>query len=99
MTMVETLAGQVAPEPSARTWLVTTWLSPARLIDRQILGELTHADDGRLIRDPRFREWLRAEWTAWARQRYRRVSRILEAGRRPTSTGTSTAPDSPTNEP
>jgi hypothetical protein len=92
MAMVETLAGQVATDPAARAWLITSWLSPSRLIDRGVLGELVRAADGRLIREPRFREWLRAEWTAWARQRYRRVSRALEAGHRPNSTGASPAP-------
>jgi len=75
MAMVETLAGQLAPEPAARAWLISSWLSPPRRIDGQILGELTGAVDGRLFDEPRFREWLRAEWTAWARQRYRRVLR------------------------
>ena len=78
MAMVETLAGQVATEPAAGAWLITSWLSPSRLIDSRGLGELVRAADGRLIREPRFREWLRAEWTAWARQRYRRVLRSLE---------------------
>ena len=81
MSMVETLAGQLAPEPSARAWLISSWLSPPRPIDREVLEALTHAAEGRLLREPRFREWLRAEWTAWARQRYRRVLRIVEAGR------------------
>jgi ABC-type glycerol-3-phosphate transport system substrate-binding protein len=82
MTMVETLAGQLATDPSVRSWLVRSWLSPPRLIDQHILEEFTRAADGRLIREPRFREWLRAEWTAWARQRYRRVLRVVDGTRR-----------------
>ncbi len=83
MAMVETLAGQVAPDARARAWLVRSWLSPARTIDGKLLDELTRAADGRLFHERRFREWLRAEWTAWARQRYRRVSRVVvEAPRR-----------------
>ena len=31
-------------------------------------------------REPRFRAWLRGEWTAWARQRYRRVARLAAGG-------------------
>jgi hypothetical protein len=81
MTMVETLAGQVATDPAVRAWLVRSWLSPPRLIDRRVLAELARAVDGRLICEPRFREWLRAEWTAWARQRYRRVLRAIDSGR------------------
>jgi hypothetical protein len=77
MTMIETLAGQLATEPALRAWLVRSWLSPARPIDRRFLAELAQAVDGRLIREPRFRDWLRAEWTAWARQRYRRVLRSV----------------------
>jgi hypothetical protein len=79
MAMVETLAGQLATDPAIRAWLVRSWLSPPRLIDLRVLEELTRAVDGRLIRERRFREWLRAEWTAWARQRYRRVARVARS--------------------
>jgi hypothetical protein len=77
MTMVETLAGQLATDPAVRAWLITSWLSPPRPIDFRVLDDLTSAVGGRLSREPRFREWLRAEWTAWARQRYRRVLRAV----------------------
>ncbi len=76
MTLIETLAREIAPEPSVRAWLVRSWLSPKRLVDDTLLTELAQAVDGRLCREPRFRDWLRAEWTAWARQRYRRVVRL-----------------------
>ena len=75
MPLLETLAAQVAPEPGARAWLLRSWLSPPRLIDGRVIDELAGAAEGRLVREPRFRAWLRAEWTAWARQRYRRVAR------------------------
>ncbi len=75
MPLVETLAAQVAPEADARAWLLRSWLSPPRQIDGPLLDELAGAVDGRLAREPRFRSWLRGEWTAWARQRYRRVAR------------------------
>ncbi len=81
MAMIEALAGQIATEPASRTWLVRSWLSPRRAIDFSTLDELSRANDGRLYQEPRFREWLRAEWTAWARQRYRRVVRVIENAR------------------
>ena len=73
MTLIETLAREIAPEPAVRAWLVRSWLAPHRLIDDRFLTELTQAAEGRLCHEPRFRAWLRAEWTASARQRYRRV--------------------------
>jgi hypothetical protein len=45
-------------------------------VDETLLAEMAHAADGRLIHEPRFRSWLRAEWTASARQRYRRVAKL-----------------------
>ena len=75
MALIETLAAEVAPEPPARAWLIRSWLAPPRVVDETLLAELTQAAEGRLCREPRFRAWLRAEWTAWARQRYRRVAR------------------------
>ncbi len=76
MSMMETLAGQLATGPSVRAWLVRSWLSPTRPIDETMLDELALAADGALCREPSFRDWLRAEWTVWARQRYRRVARL-----------------------
>jgi hypothetical protein len=76
MSLVETLAGQLTTDPSVRAWLIRSWLTPPRPIDESLLNELVLAEQGRLGREPRFREWLRAEWTAWARQRYRRVARL-----------------------
>lgn len=76
MAMLQDLAGQVAPDAEVRFWLVQSWLRPRRLIDESVLGELVRAADGRVLREPRVRAWLRAEWTAWARQRYRRVARL-----------------------
>lgn len=74
-TLTRTLAEQVAPDPTIRAWLLRSWLEPERPIDGRRLAELSQAAEGRLMREPRFRAWLRAEWTAWARQRYRRVAR------------------------
>jgi hypothetical protein len=81
MSLTETLARELAPEPAARAWLMRSWLSPSRHVDLTLLAELSHAAGGRLGTEPRFRAWLRAEWTAWARQRYRRVAR-LAAGKK-----------------
>jgi hypothetical protein len=76
MSLLESLVGQLATDPTVRAWLLRSWLSPPRLIDGALFNELVLAVDGRLCREPRFRDWLRAEWTAWARQRYRRVARL-----------------------
>ncbi len=76
MSMMETLAGQLATDPKIRAWLVRSWLSPTRLLDETMLDELASAADGKLCRESRIRDWLRAEWTDWARQRYRRVARL-----------------------
>ena len=79
MSMAETLAGQLATEPTARAWLVRSWLSPPRQIDEKMIDELALAAGGRLLQEPRFRDWLCEEWTAWARQRYRRVARLASS--------------------
>jgi hypothetical protein len=74
--MVETLLEQVAPDPQARAWLAESWSRPKRPVDGALLAKLAGAADGRLALEPRFRAWLRAEWTAWTRQSYRRVARV-----------------------
>jgi hypothetical protein len=79
MALLETLAAGLAPDPSVRSWLIRSWVSPARVFDGRLVNELAEAVDGRLVREPRFRAWLAGEWTAWARQRYRRVARLAGA--------------------
>jgi hypothetical protein len=79
LALAHDLAGQLAPDPELRFWLIQSWLRPRRLIDEALLTELAHAAGGKLVREPRFRSWLRGEWTAWARQRYRRVARLASA--------------------
>ena len=74
--MVETLLGQLAPDGPSRDWLSRSWDGPARRVDRALLTEIAGAAGGRLAREPRFRAWLRGEWTAWNRQLYRRVARV-----------------------
>jgi hypothetical protein len=76
MSLLETLAGELSPRAAVRGWLIRSWLSPARVVDEALLAEMSHATEGRLIHEPRFRSWLRAEWTASARQRYRRVAKL-----------------------
>jgi hypothetical protein len=85
MSLIQTLATEIAPEPAARAWLVRSWLSAPRTVDLTLLSELARAADGRLGREPRFRAWLRVEWTAWSRQRYRRVARVVASGPGPTA--------------
>jgi len=77
MSLIQTLAAELAPEPAARAWLLRSWLAPPRTVDDKLLGELAHAEQGLLGHEPRFRAWLREEWTAWSRQRYRRVARRI----------------------
>jgi hypothetical protein len=74
--LLETLTAEIVPEADVRNWLLRSWLAPARHLDGRLLAELAGALDGRVAREPRFRAWLRGEWTAWARQRYRRVARL-----------------------
>jgi hypothetical protein len=76
----ETLAEQVAPHVQERAWLVIAWERPPRPLDGRLLDELARAAGGRLAREPRFRAWLRAEWTEWARQRSRWILRAAGEG-------------------
>jgi hypothetical protein len=76
--LLETLTAEITPDADIRNWLLRSWLAPTRRVDGQLLAELAAAQGGRLVHEPRFRTWLRSEWTAWARQRYRRVARLAE---------------------
>ena len=79
---VVALATQIAPAPSSREWLLSSWTRLRRPLDEVLLVEIAGADGGRLGREPRFRAWLRAEWRAWARQKYRLIERqVREASR------------------
>ncbi len=77
--LLEALAREITPDHEARSWLLRSWEGGERPVDLGWLRDLAGAADGRLAREPRFRAWLRGEWTAWARQHYRRIAR--EAGR------------------
>lgn len=87
---VLTLAEQIVPDDRAQVWLLSNWERSNRVVDGSLLNELSEAVDGRLVREPRFRSWLRGEWTAWARQRYRRVARLLESSAPSDAGGTPT---------
>jgi hypothetical protein len=76
MSLIETLVGELSPRPAVRAWLIRSWLAQPRVVDDVLLAEMTHAVEGGLVHEPRFRSWLRAEWTASARQRYRRVAKM-----------------------
>ena len=75
--LLETLTAEITPDADLRNWLLRSWLAPPRRVDGRLLAELAAAEGGRLVREPRFRAWLRTEWNAWARQRYRRGARKL----------------------
>jgi hypothetical protein len=83
MELVDTLAAQIAPDARIRSWLVRSWLAPERRVDLALMAELSSAADNTLAQEPRFRSWLRSEWGAWARQRYRRVARLAIEGTAP----------------
>ncbi|HEY2156279.1 MAG TPA: hypothetical protein VGH33_11660 [Isosphaeraceae bacterium] len=72
------MAREIGANGDARAWLMRSWDGPERKIDGSWIRELAGAAGG-LAREPRFRTWLRGEWTAWARQHYRRIAR--EAGK------------------
>ena len=69
------LAAQIAPDLDTRYWLLESWNETIAPFDGEALDRLCRAVDGKLAAEPRFRAWLQAEWTSWARQRYRRVAR------------------------
>jgi ABC-type Fe3+ transport system substrate-binding protein len=75
--LVEELAGQIAPDLDVRIWLLESWGGAERVVDGPLLEALAHAVDGKLVDEPRLRAWLRGEWSAWARQNYRRIVRQL----------------------
>ena len=81
--LVLTLADQLAPDLESRHWLLASWSGGSRPVSPTLLEELAKVADGKLATEPRFRAWLRSEWTNWARQRYRRVARLAAQGDQP----------------
>jgi hypothetical protein len=76
--LVNALAEQLTPDRDTRFWLIKFWEREERPIDGNFLADLADPTQGRLAGEPRFRAWLRGEWVAWARQRYRRAERLAE---------------------
>lgn len=64
--LVQLLTEELVPDAQARAWLTASWEWPG-VVDESVLAGIALAADGRLLREPRFRSWLRAEWTAWSR--------------------------------
>lgn len=85
MALIGTLVDQIAPDAASRAWLLGAFDRVPQPIDGSLLREFDEALNGRLVRDARFRAWLRSEWTAWASQRYRRVARGLLSSERSAS--------------
>ncbi|WP_169972809.1 hypothetical protein [Tautonia rosea] len=79
-SMIETLAAALVDDPESRAWLLDSWQAPPRPVDGALLDALATANEGRLLRSTRVLPWLRAEWTAWARQRYAQIARELDVG-------------------
>jgi hypothetical protein len=77
-TLLWELAVQLTSTAARRDWLLAQFDRDAGCLDGSVLLPLAECDDGRLGFEPRFRTWLRAEWQAWARQRYRRAARLAE---------------------
>ena len=76
MSLIETLAGELSPRPGGPRLADPELAQVAAGGGQNLLAEMAHAADGALVHEPRFRSWLRAEWTASARQRYRRVAKL-----------------------
>jgi hypothetical protein len=72
---LETLAREIEPDDERRARVLESWESLPRAVDSELLALLV-SELSTASPNPRFRSWLRAEWTAWARQRFRRVVRL-----------------------
>jgi hypothetical protein len=72
---LETLAREIEPDDERRARVLESWESLPRAVDSELL-DLLVSELSTASPNPRFRSWLRAEWTAWARQRFRRVVRL-----------------------
>jgi len=71
---VVALVEQMAADGDERDWLIREFQNPETKVNPELLDQ---ALNGHLQGSIRFRTWLRAEWTAWIRQRCRRVTRYL----------------------
>lgn len=77
---ISTLARALVPDDEARDWLLESWRRPRSDVDDALLDEIARVADGRLASEPRFRAWLRGEWSAWAGPWYRWVGRRAADG-------------------
>ncbi len=80
--MLDALSREMSGDRDARFWLVESWEKQPEPIDAEWFAGMAKAAGGELARSPRFRSWLRGEWTAWARQQFRRIAREAEKVRR-----------------
>ena len=71
---VVALVEQMASDGDERDWLIREFQNQETKVNLEVLDQ---ALNGHLQGSIRFRTWLRAEWTAWIRQRCRRVTRYL----------------------
>jgi hypothetical protein len=74
----QNLARELAPIHSERAALSQSWLDPPRPIGPDRIRELIAPPAPDFLQNPRVRAWLHAEWSAWARQRYRRILRLID---------------------
>ncbi len=74
--LIGDLAAHLVPDSKSRLWLLESWVKPEAPLDGALLAEIAHAENGQLAREGRFRAWLRAEWSTWAAQRFRRAERL-----------------------
>ncbi|GIW89020.1 MAG: hypothetical protein KatS3mg108_3344 [Isosphaeraceae bacterium] len=68
--LVDDLISHLVPTAVERRALAQEWLREPRPLDAALLDAIHWTDR------PFFAAWLRAEWTAWCRQRYRRARRL-----------------------
>jgi hypothetical protein len=74
--LVDALAAELAVDAGPARPLLEAWSEPPRAMGASELWAIAACDGGRIARGAVFRAWLTAEWTAWARQRFRRVARL-----------------------
>ena len=72
------LVSQLSLNQTGREWLIAQFEGGPRPVDAGLLAEIGSVASGMLASEPCFRNWLLAEWSAWAGQRYRRAARLAE---------------------
>ncbi|MFM7591112.1 MAG: hypothetical protein ACKO85_04890, partial [Isosphaeraceae bacterium] len=74
---VVALIEQIAADGDQRDWLIREFQKEPQPLDPALLDESL---GGGLLKNVRFRAWLRAEWRAWVAQRCRRTRRLFQQG-------------------